>query len=93
MFAVDLGMKPEPTGYQQASKELLEEIYNTDYWSSRLSQCLGQLKMTPEGVSKFQYSKTELCTLWNNFWFALPDNGSIRNSTFFKLCDLAEEME
>jgi hypothetical protein len=91
MFGVGNGMKAEPTGYQQRSLELLQEIYRLDYWSSRLTSCLESLKMTPEGVKRFQYSKTELNRLWNEFWFVLPDNASIRTETFFKLCDLAED--
>lgn len=91
MFAVDLGMKSGPTGYQEDSRDLLIEIYRIDYWSSRLTSCLERLKMTGDGVKGFQYSKQELNRLWNEFWFVLPDNASIRTETFFKLCDLAED--
>ena len=91
MFGVGKGMKAEPTGYQQRSLELLQEIYRLDYWSSRLTSCLERLKMTADGVKGFQYSKAELNHLWNEFWFVLPDNASIRTETFFKLCDLAED--
>jgi hypothetical protein len=32
----------------------------------------------------------EINNFFNEFWFALPDNKSIRTPTFFKVCDICE---
>ena len=34
----------------------------------------------------------EIINFFNDFWFALPDDPSIRVGPFFELCDLCEEI-
>ena len=33
---------------------------------------------------------TEICTFWNDFWYALPDTKAIHRAPFDLVCDLAE---
>jgi hypothetical protein len=64
-----------------------------DFYAEKFNACLKRLEMTVEGIKEFKYSDRTLNTLWNEFWFVLPDSAEIRTETFFFLCDLAEEIE
>ena len=47
--------------------------------------------MTAENVAKHLYEDEKLHAVWEDFWWSLPDNPSIRVQPFFEICDLCEE--
>lgn len=77
--------------YQNKSAEIQKKIYDTGYWPQRYEVCLKSLKITTSDVEKKTASEEKLCELWNEFWFAIPDNASIRIDPFFDICNLCEQ--
>lgn len=63
---------------------LVAAIYEADYYVSLFERTCGpdidNLHTNPKAI-----------TLLNNFWFALPDNKSIRTPVFFQLCGVIED--
>lgn len=63
---------------------LVAAIYENNYYTSLFERVCGPdvnaLPTNPNAIS-----------LLNNFWFALPDNKSIRTPVFFQLCDVIED--
>lgn len=67
-------------------KSAINLIYQKDYYISLFE------KLSSFHVDKvFDMTDEEkICSFWNDFWFSLPDNNSIRREPFFLICDLAE---
>jgi hypothetical protein len=65
-------------------KSLVEAIYDTSYFTRILERMCDPrtLHTNPKAIS-----------ILNEFWFALPDNSSIRTPVFFQLCDVIEGEE
>lgn len=80
-----------PTSYQERSAAVQAKIFATDYWPSRYSAVLQKHGMTAENVAKHLYEDRQLHAMWEDFWWYLPDNESIRVQPFFEICDLCEE--
>lgn len=76
--------------FKAKSVELNDEIFEKDYYSQRYLACLSKRQLNATDIAN--YDKSTLVLLWNDFWFSLPDSSHIRTETFFKLCDLAEEI-
>lgn len=77
------------TSYQARSQELLTNILTSSYYLNYLIRVAGPLV---ELQAKIAASTDEqLNSLWNAFWWSLPDSPVIRTGPFFKLCDLCEE--
>ena len=81
----------EDISYVQRVAMFQDELYQEQYYIAQYEHVLVERGMTPDGVSQSQYSSSQLCSLLNDFWFALPDSTAIReNDVFFTLCDLCE---
>lgn len=81
------------TVYQDRSAQAQSQIFSTEFYSNRYLECLKKYGMTQKGVEKKQYTQNMLHTLWEEFWWKLPDNGSIQREPFFLICDLCESDE
>jgi len=75
--------------YVDQHKETVGEVFAKDYYVDIFMNILKYKKYTLEKVLQMTDSE-EICSFWNSFWFALPDNKNIRRQPFFKVCDLAE---
>jgi len=78
------------TSIQEKSRDLLTKIYSEDYYLSQFNVTLKRSGLTSEMVKNAELSDGILVSLWNTFWFALPDTSEIHRDPFFDLCDLAE---
>ena len=67
------------------------QIFSTDFYSAKYLACLKKLDMTSIDVEKKNYTPEKLHTLWEEFWWQLPDSSSIRRDPFFLICELCEE--
>lgn len=65
-------------------KALVDAIYDTKYYVNILER----LCYTPT-----LHNQSNAISILNEFWFALPDNSSIRTPVFFQLCDVIDGAE
>lgn len=68
-----------PNNIKECHNEVLEDVYNEDYY----------INLLPEGKPE---TPQEIISYWNQFWMNLPDYEGIRRDPFFKVCDIAECM-
>lgn len=66
-----------PDNIVECHKNTLEKVYSLDYYIDILPNT------TPETIQ-------EITKFWHDFWWNLPDSGSIRREPFFDVCDIAE---
>lgn len=66
-----------PNNIKECHEEVLKDVYREDYYINLLP------KTEPETIE-------EMMKFWHDFWWNLPDSGSIRREPFFKVCDIAE---
>lgn len=79
------------SSYQDRSAAAQSQIFSGDFYRNRYVACLKKHGMTSEGIEKKEYSNAKLHTLWEEFWWQLPDSPSIRVEPFFLICDLCED--
>lgn len=77
---------------REQSATVANEILKSQYFVPLFQQALYVHKMTIESVIDQQEDDASLIEMWNTFWFALPDSGSIRRGPFFVVCELAEHV-
>lgn len=67
----------------EVHEKVLDSVYQNDYYVDILEHLLETTDVeTPQDIVRF----------WNQFWFHLPDSGSIRRGPFFDICDIAENI-
>lgn len=81
------------TRYQSQSAIVQSEILAQEYYLVVYSRSLADKDMTIEGIENHAYSNIKLNSLWEMFWFSLPDSTAIRRGPFTKICDLCEDDE
>lgn len=79
------------TQIQRKFKELFVDVMREQYYVEDFERCLQLNGMDVEGVAIDEYDDAKLVSMANDFWFELPDGPQIRTSTFFKLCEIAEQ--
>lgn len=80
------------TPIQTKSKELQAEILNERYFWTEYCRALADYCLTFSDIDDGAVRDEELIQFWNTFWMELPDSNEIRTPTFFKLCDIAQEI-
>ena len=75
--------------YVDHHMETIGEVFAQDYYVKIFLKIVESKNSTVEKILALD-NADEICTFWNDFWFALPDNMSIRREPFFEVCDLAE---
>jgi len=78
------------TQIQQQMKLVQQQIIDNAYYEGLYNKCLTLFGMSRIGIQSCSYSDSDIVSLANSFWMALPDNTSIRRQPFFQLCDIAE---
>lgn len=81
------------TTYQVRSAAAQVEVFSKDFYTSTYHACLKQLGMTQTDVEKMIYPNSKLNSLWEEFWWKIPDSTSIRREPFFMICDLCEDID
>jgi hypothetical protein len=79
------------TPTQLDSKNLMNEIFEKDYYVLDLLRVLNAREMNQE-IPIEEYDDEVLIEMWNDFWFSLPDSPVIRTGPFFALCDICERI-
>jgi hypothetical protein len=75
--------------YQARSQQLLTSILAAEYYLSILTRIIGPLDAAPAKLESM--ADGQLNSMWNDFWWKLPDSPVIRTGPFYVLCDLCEE--
>ena len=77
---------------QEKSIAAVEAILEYDYYIRLFESVLAAKAMTRDGIRAELYSDEQLVSMWNSFWWHLPDSGAIRRPPFDAICDLCESM-
>lgn len=64
-------------------KKLVEAVYAYDYY-------VAAFEYVKDSFDLELNSPEQICTFWNNFWYALPDNPGIHRDPFERICEMAE---
>lgn len=80
------------TPIQTKSKELQAEILGENYYWAEYCRTLSDWDLTFSDIDDGQILDEVLIQFWNLFWLELPETKEIRTPTFFKLCNIAEEI-
>lgn len=81
------------TNIQDKSASVQLQIFAEDYYTQRYQECLKKTGITRIDVEKKLCSSDKLHSLWEAFWWSLPDSPSIRREPFFSICDICESYE
>lgn len=76
--------------YKQKASDVAQEIIRERFYTELFLKVLEANGMTLQGVINQEYGVERVISRFNAFWAVLPDSASIRTSTFFKVCDIAE---
>lgn len=68
-------------------RQVLQQVFDEEYFPH-----LAHRLMEAQRYSNIAETEDTgaICSFWNAFWFALPDQQYIRTPIFFRICDLAE---
>ena len=69
-------------------KHAIEEILREGYYVERFWNIV--VPLYPETKVQDETDLDKICSLWNTFWFSLPDSRVIHGYIFNLVCELAE---
>ena len=72
-----------PENIFEVHDNTMKLVYENDYYINIFEYVKG--KDYPE-----LDTPRDIINLWDDFWFALPDNKSIHRTPFYQICDIAE---
>lgn len=77
---------------RERANKLIARLRDEDYYFRDFMLLCVEKEFWPP--PRFGEGKTdsEIVSLFNQFWIALPDSKEIRRGPFFELCDLCEEV-
>lgn len=78
------------TDIQRKAIDLQQAVFDNDYFKHLYLASLGKHNMSTASIDQSEFSDSEIVSMANTFWFALPDSHACRREPFWQLCDIAE---
>lgn len=76
--------------YIRMHRNCFEAVYANDYYINLFEEIIHNSGYIYPCNLLEEPNSSHICSFWNDFWFALPDNAAIRRPPFFSICEMAE---